>query len=311
MYLIPSDYKKQIQTENLNQVIAGNSAILASAEAQALEELAGYLRQKYEIEAELSPTTAWSRTAQYKVGDRVYITGPAFNAANTYAQYDLVVQAGFVYQANGAVPAGAFNPAQWTQLGADFQAFYPKSPYPEFNVYAPYKISDVVFWKGKAYTCRVASTFPSFPPDIQVGYYELQPLPNVFPDDPNNGVTYWGSGTPYVVTNPSNVLDATQWVQGDARCQQVVTLAVDITLYHIHSRISPNNIPELRINRYIGQPEDRLHVHGRGMQFPEYCAIGTLQAFAEGRMTPTLAVKQPRQGARIRYGGRIKQSNHY
>lgn len=40
------------------------------------------------------------------------------------------------------------------------------------------------------------------------------------------------------------------WVQGDNRNALLVMIYVDIVLYHLHSRINPRNIPQLRLDRY-------------------------------------------------------------
>jgi hypothetical protein len=44
--------------------------------------------------------------------------------------------------------------------------------------------------------------------------------------------------------------DATYWTFGDDRDPLILTYCIDITLYHVHSRINPRNIPQLRIDRY-------------------------------------------------------------
>jgi hypothetical protein len=49
-----------------------------------------------------------------------------FSTTANYAAGDFVVQAGVLYVAKGAVTAGAFNPAQWTQIAA---ATDPNGPY--------------------------------------------------------------------------------------------------------------------------------------------------------------------------------------
>ena len=41
-----------------------------------------------------------------------------FSTTANYAAGDFVIQAGVLYAAKGAITAGAFNPAQWTQIGA-------------------------------------------------------------------------------------------------------------------------------------------------------------------------------------------------
>lgn len=46
-------------------------------------------------------------------------------------------------------------------------------------------------------------------------------------------------------------LDATFTAVGDDRNIMLVTRLVDMALYHLYSRISPNNIPDLRRDRYL------------------------------------------------------------
>lgn len=41
-----------------------------------------------------------------------------------------------------------------------------------------------------------------------------------------------------------------KWTKGDNRHQYLLTIFVDIMLYHAHSRINPRNIPDFRISRY-------------------------------------------------------------
>jgi hypothetical protein len=84
------------------------------------------------------------------------------------------------------------------------------------------------------------------------------------------------------------------WVKGDNRNQQMVNYLIDIILYHLHSRIAPRNIPELRVKRY----DD---------------AIAWLKQCAKGEfITGGLPLLQPRQGMRIRHGGSLqKQNNNY
>ena len=69
-------------------------------------------------------------------------------------------------------------------------------------------------------------------------------------------------------------------------------IVIDITLFHLHSRIAPRNIPDLRKDRYVN-------------------AVQMLQAYARGEMTTKLPLIQPKSGARIRFGGNIKNINSY
>ena len=68
---------------------------------------------------------------------------------------------------------------------------------------------------------------------------------------------------------------------------------IDIVLYHLHCRIAPQNIPELRQNRY----DD---------------AKAFLMDVAKGNhMTLDLPKIQPKQGRPIRWGGDVKQITSY
>lgn len=73
---------------------------------------------------------------------------------------------------------------------------------------------------------------------------------------------------------------------------QLVNYIVDMALFHLHTRISPRNIPELRVTRYENAKE-------------------WLNMCARGECTPKLAVILPVQGRRNRYGSNTKHINNY
>lgn len=245
-YLIQSDYNKQIQTDNLNQIIGSDGYVLSAAELAAQEEITSYLIQKYDLTKEFTQTKAWSNAVAYKAGNRV-------------------VDANLLYY-----------------------AAYPK---PEFDYSLIYKKGDQVFYKDKTYTALLPTVIPSHELQIQ---YDLSSVPrgtSVFPDDTDMGAKYWGTGTSYQVDAGTALTDA-KWTKGDNRSQQLVQYMVDITLYHVHSRISPRNIPEIRWERYKA-------------------ATGWLKSAGKGDITANLPVKQVHQGGRIRYGGQVKNINKY
>jgi phage gp36-like protein len=86
--------------------------------------------------------------------------------------------------------------------------------------------------------------------------------------------------------------DAELLKTGANRDPQLLAYVVDIALYHLHSRIAPRNVPELRKTRYDN-------------------AIAWLKMCAFGDVTPKLTPIAPAQGNRIRYGGNIKKINQY
>lgn len=292
-YLIPNDYKKQIQSDNLNQVIGSDLSIQLAAELAAIAEAKSYLVQKYDTAQEFTDTMPWSPTTTYKAKSRVVLDSAAYSATSIYPLNSLAIYQGKAYICTTAINTGeAFNPSHWTLLGNQYDLFYAALPYPEFVYTHYYALNYRVYWKGKTYICQRPTVTTSHEVALQLGQVQNIPLQNVFPDDPTYGVLYWGTGVAYSVPAGTMPTDATKWTAGDNRDQQMVTYVIDLVLYHVHSRIAPRNIPDLRVKRY----DD---------------ARAWFKACAKGDVTPALPLLQPKQGMRIRYGGAVKNNNTY
>lgn len=291
-YLIIQDFKKQIQSDNLQQIIGNDAEVLKTAELQAIEEAYGYLVQKYDTTQEFTDTAIWNLQAVYQATDRVYLDATAYSNTATYSLNALTAHSGKIYKCIEAITVGeAFNPEKWQLIGDQYDLYFAKYPKPLFDYLQTYKTGDQVFWKGKNYTAKRDS------PIIDRGsiQYRVQanvPPPSIFPDDPMEGQIYWGTGTPYSVPAGTLPTDTTYWTAGDNRTQSVLMIVIDIALFHLHSRIAPRNVPDLRKDRYLN-------------------AIDMLKAFAGGSMTSKLPVLQPKSGARIRFGGNMKNINSY
>ena len=65
-------------------------------------------------------------------------------------------------------------------------------------------------------------------------------------DSTNTKLTLTAYWTPMINVLTSN---ANYWTVGDNRYPMFIELAMDMTLYNLHARINPRNIPELRIER--------------------------------------------------------------
>jgi len=78
---------------------------------------------------------------------------------------------------------------------------------------------------------------------------------------------------------------------GSNRDAQLVNYIVDLSLYHLHSRLTPRNVPEVRQTRYDN-------------------AIGWLKMCAMGEATPKLEIRAD-AGRVIRFGSQLKNSNNY
>jgi hypothetical protein len=292
-YLILNDYYAQIQIINLNQVIGGDNTKLTSAASKAQEQCESYLIQKYDLSNEFTDTNVWSFSRSYNANDRIYLDAAAYDPSLTYALNNLTLQGGNVYLCSVAIVAPeAFNAGHWTLLGAQNTIFFAEYPKPVFDYQSCYSVGDQVFWKNKVYTCLIKTIIPGHDAQLQRGTIQNQPFINVFPDDVSSGLLYWGVGATYSVAAGTLPTNGNYWTNGDNRSQQLLEVLIDLTLYKIHSRISPRNIPDLRVKNYDE-------------------AISWLKAARAGDVTAKLPTIQPVQGRRIRYGGNVKNVNSY
>lgn len=312
LYIIKKDYLKLIQDVNLAQIINSNEQIRIAAEKSAIAEAKSFLRQKYAVESEIRDLLQWSRLEPYSAGDRVYLDANAYSEASTYAVNDLVLQNGAVYSCIIAVSsAEPFNAGKWSRIGLQYDIFSANYPFQPFSIYGAYKVGDKVYYKGKTYSCLVATGSISHDTALQYESVNGLPLLNMWPDDETDGAKYWSFIENYIVPVDTSITAENFWMAKDTRDEQLVEKIVDICLYHIHARIAPNNIPKLRSDRYKGAEEDRGHDKDGNILYPVYSALGWLQGCAKGNITPNLPKIEPQKGQRIRWGGNIKNNNHY
>lgn len=292
-YLVSRDYNLLIQAAQLTAITSSDSSVQYKAELWAQEEIISKLTQRYDMSKEFSDTTVFNMTTVYKAKNRVEINFSAYSATATYAIGALVIYQGNGYVCISTISAGeAFTPAHWTLIGAQYDLYYVTLPYDEFNYQAFYKVGDQVFWKDKVYTCLVETNIPSHSNEIQYSSISRLPLTNVFPDDPVNGAINWGAGVAYSITAGTLPTDAAKWTKGDNRNPQIVNFMVAMSLYRIHVRIAPQNIPKLRIDDYNQ-------------------AINWLERVNHGIDNASLPEIQPLQGSPIMYGGQVKRNNQW
>lgn len=291
-YLIQKDFNKSIQADQLTQITTNDPSIIVDAENLAYETAIENLVQKYEIKAELVDTNIYDFAVSYKSGARVFLDYPIYSATSVgYNINELITFNGVCYICINNT-AGAFDPAAWVAIGPRYQIFSAIAPVPAFSLKTYYTVGDPVFWKDNIYACAIATGTLDSEAAIQYGTINNLPLQNIFPDDVNFGRKYWGAPTPYSVPDGTLPTDTDFWLSGDSRCQRLVYALVAIVLKTIHERIAPRNIPDLRVKAF----DD-------AMRWFTKCA--------KGEVTAQLTAIQPKSGARVRYGGQIKNQNHY
>ena len=267
-YLIPFDYQVNIQDANIQQIINSDESIRTRAQLSGEAEAQSYLKQKYNISREFQDMLVWSQYTIYYAYQRVYLDANEYYGGDTYNENDLALYQGVVYTCLSNGVTGQWNAGNWGYLGKRYRVSYVKAPYPEFDYSAFYKVGDWVFWNNKSYQCKIATPILDHDTALQYRVTSNLPTPNVAPDDSVYGSQYWGTGVPYSVTG-SLPDDTEVYVIGDNRDPQMVLYLCDIVLYHLHTRIAPRNIPDLRVKRY----DD---------------AIAWLRMCAEGSVTPNL-----------------------
>lgn len=247
MYLRYYDYLRLIQDVNLRQLITSddNNRVLTEQAAQA--EMISYLAQKFDIPRTFRDTVVYDPTAEYDAAQLVELNFTTY--ADTGATYTAGVSTvsyqgkQYVCKTAIAAPAGAFDAAKWTLLGNTYDLFYITFPYKVFDVNAVYKVGDIVFWRDNVYSCKKETIIPTHADQLQGAEITSRPPLNILPDDPVNGVSFWGEGVPYsfIGLNPNaKVADFTAWssltayaigdrATKDGKIWQALTANTDIT----------------------------------------------------------------------------------
>jgi hypothetical protein len=263
-----TDYLKSIQTDNLNQIIEASSQIKLDMEQAAQSEMIGYLSQRYLVDKIFTNTTTFSISATYYGKNLVEYTEATFSATTVYTINQRVVYNGNIYKSIAGSAAHAFAPAEWTLVCADKLLFYAKLNATEYSASTTYAVGNTVWYNDVVYTCTTACK-------------------NILPTTAG----FWTAGATYSFT-AAYPDDTTKWTQGDNRNQLIVLYLVDITLYHLHARIQPNNVPELRKIRYDGNGDlEKAH-----------SAIRWLRECGNGHINADLPNIDPQQGMSIRWG---------
>jgi hypothetical protein len=256
-----------IQSDNLAQIIESNQQTKLDVEQSAQSEMISYLTQRYIVNQIFTDTKVFDITATYNGKQLVEWTATAFSAATVYTTGQYVLQAGYIYKSIAGSAAHAFVANEWTQICLDKTLFYVTLPEAEYSNTTTYAIGDKVYYNNIEYTCLI-STVGILPTNTQ----------------------FWSAGSAYTLT-ATYPDDDTKWTEGDNRNQQIVEGLLDMTLFKLHKRINPRNIPDLRKEAYDGNNASQ----NGGI-------IAWLKRVAGGELTADLPQILPEQGLSIRWG---------
>lgn len=286
------------------------------AETFAIGKIYEYLEQKYDLRMEITATSSWEYGKIYYAGQRVIIDYDAWVPAGgnegdvNYQIGNCVSKDGKGYVCMQPDFSHIFLPENWQILGDIGDIYFIDFPYPIFRIEPDeqqgafvdgfYYVGDKVWWSNHIWTCKVQTQIISDAAYIQYQNTSAVPPPNVFPNLRQLGKDFWTDEGVYEITSiPSETelqnipsYNSSVWVLGDNRNKILVKAIVDIVIYELHSRISPNNIPDLRTRL-----NDRTYKW--------------LKDLKDGRINLDIEPLQPTQGNNLVWGSTPKYINKY
>lgn len=306
-YLTKFDYLPSIQQEQLFDQILDSLETgdkqRVFAESWSMGVIRSFVDQKYDLNYEFTNTLPYDPSISYCANQRVILTYDSWVSLSVYQINSCIIYGGYAFCCIEPNQDETFDSNKWIKLGKENQIFYCKFPFDLFSrdiegTYGTkttgyYNIGDKVYLNNHTYECLLATSLTSHANAIQYDTQLAANPKNVFPDDKTSGSLYWKDLGLYVVIAGSlgdSELDF--WANGDNRDPVMVQAVVDLSLWRLHSRISPQNIPELRKNNYE-------------------TTLDWLRHIQVGSQVLNIEDKQPSQGNSLRWGSAVKKKNGY
>lgn len=273
-YLTLNDYLSTIQSEQLNNQILdavnqGGNQQRQSAESFAIGKVKSMLSSFFDLDFEITETLPFDYNKKYYAGSRVTIDFPEWVASSgsqnegdesniNYVKGDCVIKDGVGYCCKEDNSDTSWKSQNWIAIGNQFDMYYIKYPYPMFSLELKeqrgtylrgfYYTKDIVWWENKTWECLRDTSIASHQDVEQHERTYLIPKPNQFPNA--RGQQQWKDLGEYSFTGELPFHPTKDnvgiWTLGDNRDPIMVEAIMDIALWKLHKRISPNNIPKLR-----------------------------------------------------------------
>lgn len=301
-YIVKNDYLTVIQYDNFFQQVLGGAGDIQrfTAEAWAISVVESKLAQKFDLGFEITDTLPFDNSKTYYAGDRCTIDFSAWVSGRSYAIGDCVILNEIGYYCTYANNNTVFDPNNWNAIGNQYDIYYIQFPYPIFSLNPQlsrgtytagvYKIGDHTIWENKIYRCKQPTLGMSHAGYIQYQQTSDIPAPNIFPNAENNW--QWEFVEDFNIEQEPPYRGSNIWTYGDNRDVMLVQAILDLSIWRLHSRISPNNIPELR-------------------EKAKNSAFEWLNACNAGKINVNIQLLQPLQGSSLSWGSSPKLINKY
>lgn len=211
IYILDKDYQEIIQDDIRDTVITSDTDLLREAEKEAVMQMISYLNARFDVSALFPAYKIYNINHLYLPGDFVDYQGTFVRAMEpTDTDPD---------PNRNKLPAG-------TNLSADGQK------------------GTGIYWTDKCFPN--VKTWDAAEDPVAVGQYRL--------GTDNNFYRCEVAHTNEDPTDAANIYDPEAetgyWTLDDPRDALLVGMCCRISLYKLHARISPDQIPELRIQDY-------------------------------------------------------------
>lgn len=310
-YLVLNDYLPTIQSGQLNNQILdpinqGGEQERKFAESFAIGKVRSVLSSFFDLSLEITPTLPFKFNKVYHPGDRIILDFPDWiaspvsedeEAQTKYEIGDCVIYQLIAYCCSQENSDQEFISNNWTAIGNQYDIFYIPYPYPLFSLEIKdqrgiqingfYKVGDYTYWENHTWQAKRGTLIGSHQAIEQVGRTYFVPQSNQFPNQINQ--TQWTDFGESIIQSklPNEEL---YWTFGDNRDPLMVQAIIDISIWKLHKRISPLNIPKLREDSFKSTWE-------------------WLKDVQKGEQTISCPALQPTQVDSISWGSDIKKNN--
>lgn len=306
-YLTKNDYlsviqKGQLINQILNELDDEGSTQRKFAESWAIGIIKGKLSQTYDLDFEITATLPFDPTKRYYAGSRCTIDFDLWVKDTEYFVNKCVINNGTGYVCKEDNADGVFDENKWTAIGKQYDIYYIKYPKPIFMLEVQeargaytagyYEVGDEVWWANKTWKSKIQTVLLDDVAIIQYINTADIPAPNIFPNDKKKGSQFWEDLGDFYFEGELPFYDSCIWTLGDNRDPILVKVLMDLSVWILHNRIAPNNIPVLRQDNKVA-------------------AFEWLSQVSKGSIIINIMPLQPTQGSNFVGGSAPKYINKY
>lgn len=140
-FLKKPDFYKVYSETRFNELIEDDNSIWRDELPNAIEEISGYLRARYDVSTIFKALKEFTTDKTFDLNDRIVWIGTDYSESSTYSVGDYAVYEGIIYKCKIEVnPAETFDAAKWDEIADNYSIFVciqasPGGIYPDDPLY--------------------------------------------------------------------------------------------------------------------------------------------------------------------------------